>query len=490
MKSLVEQLPVIVLLSLLTVHAMAQPLSSPGDMQQRHDLQLLNDAGLINIPLTAWPLSNGDIAVAISGIDSSVVDLALSAALERIREKLRDDMDTQRPIVDFQLAAAFEPRFIRTFENTPRDEGEVRTSLTWTGDWLAIHLAAESVANPFDSEEFRPDGSYVGVALGNWMVTAGWQERWWGPGRDGSLILSTNARPSPGIAIQRNVSEAFSQRWLRWVGPWTLTGFMTQLDDTRVVNDAWMFGIRSTFRPPKTGLEIGLSRAAQWCGDGRPCNLSTFGDLLVGNDNRGVNVSVPDEPGNQLGGFDIRWRLPGDIPVATYIQWIGEDGRGGGGAIGAWLRQFGVEHWGTLGSLNHRTHAEVADTTCREGGLGFSGDVPNCAYAHSIYQSGFRYRGRSIGHSTDGDSRSYSIGSTLVQSAGHSWNISLRYMEINRSGTPDLLHSLFPSVQEILDVQLSHQRSTEFGRFYFGIGFEDGDASESEVSGFVKWSSR
>ena len=112
---------------------------------------------------------------------------------------------------------------------------------------------------------------------------------------------------------------------------------MSQLDDERVVNDALLFGIRGSIRPV-SGLEIGISRTAQWCGDDRPCDFSTFVDLLIGNDNRGVNVSPDDEPGNQLGGFDIRYSLPRQIPIAAYMQWIGEDGRGGGGAIGSWLR--------------------------------------------------------------------------------------------------------------------------------------------------------
>ena len=117
---------------------------------------------------------------------------------------------------------------------------------------------------------------------------------------------------------------------------------MGQLDDPRTANDALIFGLRGSFRPVK-GLEIGLSRAAQWCGDGRPCDGGTFLDLLAGNDNQGVNVAPEDEPGNQLGGIDIRWVLPGQMPVAAYMQWIGEDGRSGGGIIGSWMRQLGLE---------------------------------------------------------------------------------------------------------------------------------------------------
>ena len=45
-------------------------------------------------------------------------------------------------------------------------------------------------------EGFALDGSYIAARLGNWSASFGQVERWWGPGWDGSLILSTNARPS------------------------------------------------------------------------------------------------------------------------------------------------------------------------------------------------------------------------------------------------------------------------------------------------------
>ena len=190
----------------------------------------------------------------------------------------------------------------------------------------------------------------------------------------------------PVLLYSANLSTPFRTKWLNWMGPWTLTSFMSVLDDDRVVNDALLFGLRGSIRP-LTGLEIGLSRSAQWCGDSRPCDLSTFGDLLVGNDNRGVNVTAEDEPGNQLGGIDIRWSLPKQIPLAVYMQWIGEDGRGSAGSIGSWMRQVGIENWGTIGGLSHRSHIEISDTMCKEGGFGFSGDKPDCAYEHGIYQN-------------------------------------------------------------------------------------------------------
>jgi hypothetical protein len=362
------------------------------------------------------------------------------------------------------------------------------------GERFAVNLSAALVDNSIDGDDLYPDGSYVGVALGNWMLSAGWQERWWGPGHDGSLILSTNARPSPGVAIQRNRSAAFDNKWLRWIGPWSLTSFINLLDDQREVDNALLFGMRATFKPIDS-LEIGLSRTAQWCGQGRPCDFKAFGNMLLGNDNRGVTVDPADEPGNQLAGFDIRWALPQQIPVALYVQWIGEDGRNASALPGSWLRQGGIEFWGKLGNWSQRTHLEVSDTTCHEGGLGYADIKPDCAYEHSIYRTGYRYKQKAIGHGIDGDGLSYSIGSTLVQSAGHSWNLLLRYMEINRVGVQGPRHTISATSQELADIQLTHDRMTSFGRFYFGIAYSRLDDAASstrsnDASAFVQWSTQ
>jgi len=480
---------------MLPVFAAAGPVAPPGDMQLRHDLQLLNDSGVTNIPLTAWPIALGDVHAALDETDVRPLSGTLKSAFDRVRDRLRWDLESDLVSVRLGLAGATNPRIIRTFEDTPREEGEVRAEMSWIGERFSVNLAASYTENPFDGEEFRPDGTYLGVALGNWMVMAGWQERWWGPGRDGSMILSTNARPRPGVTLQRNNSVPFETKWLSWMGPWTFTTFMDVLDDERHINDAWLFGMRGSFRPPGTGLEIGLSRTAQWCGDGRPCDFKTFTNLLRGFDNLGSDVTLDEEPGNQLGGFDIRWSLPKEIPLALYVQFIGEDNCDGCGPVGAGVRQIGLEHWGQVGQLMHRTHFEVSESTCRDGQFGAGDARLNCAYEHSIYRTRYRYNGRSLGHSGDGDTLSYSLGSTLVQSAGHSWNVSLRYMEINRVGVPNSRHTLTPTPQELLDAQLSHDRMTRFGRFYAGLGYsrvddKESSTSSSDVTAFLQWSSQ
>ena len=479
------------LLSLVNSPAFAGPYAAPGDTALRVDLEYLVDTGTINIPLATWPVSLGDVDRALEGAASDNEQLAIT--LRRIRERVRWESALNSWRFDFGLSLAENPRVVRTFEDTPRPEAQAFARLQFVGERFVMNLEGRAVADPVDGDEFRPDGTYVGVALGNWMLSAGWQERWWGPGNASSLILSNNARPRPGVGLQRNGTQAFNTKWLSWLGPWSFTTFMDWLDDEREIEDALLFGARFSFRPV-SGLEIGLSRTAQWCGEGRPCDFSTFLNLLVGNDNRDVNVDPEDEPGNQLAGIDIRWTLPRQIPLAVYVQWIGEDGRQGTALPGSWLRQAGIEYWGNIGGSRHKTYFEVSDTACHDGGLGSADVQPNCAYNHEIYRTGYRYGGAAIGHSTDGDSQSYSLGSTLVQTDGHSWNFLVRQLEINRVGDPDSRHTLSATPLSVSDVQVSHERVTSFGTFRVGAGYtrseEFDGVTSSNGSAFVQWSSR
>lgn len=480
---------------LTTAAASAEPLAAPGNLQLRNDLQLLNDRGFFDIPMTAWPVAWRDVQHALSNSALAETDLDADAvaALRRVRGDVRDALATGSGRIEVSAAGASDPRIIRTFEDTPREDAEFGLAWSWLGERFTVRLDASAVDDPHDGDTLRPDGTYLGMTMGNWMLSAGWQERWWGPGRDGSLIKSTNARPPPGVTIRRLASTAPEWKWLRWLGPWTLASFMEFLDDERAVDDAWLWGFRMSFRPV-ANLEIGLSRAAQWCGEGRRCDVPTFLRVLNGNDNRGANVDAENEPGNQLGGIDVRWALPRRIPVALYMQWIAEDTRKTGAQLRLWMQQAGIEYWGNVGGLSHRTHLEFVDTNSHLGALGEGSAVPNVAYNHDIFRTGFRYLGRSMGHGMDNDAASVSLGSTLLDAEGNAWSVSARQMRINRNGDPDPANSLSPTPQDRFDVQISHTRQTRLGRIHVGVGYSDLDddvtgTGSSGFSGFLRWHS-
>jgi hypothetical protein len=254
---------------------------------------------------------------------------------------------------------------------------------------------------------------------------------------------------------------------------------MGQLDDERVVNDALLFGMRFTFKPLPS-LEIGLSRTAQWCGDGRPCDANAFSNLLLGRDNQGVNVGEDEEPGNQLAGMDARWVMPWlDKSTALYAQWIGEDSRQGGPQIGSWLRQVGVEHSGLAfgGRWRQRTYFEYADTICREGGLGFGKKKFNCAYEHGIYQTGYRYEDRSIGHGMDGQGTSYSLGSMWMRGQDRTWQLSLRHIDTNQGDSPTSGHTIAPTGVQVDEILATHARPLWIGTLRVGLGYRDVSAA-------------
>ncbi len=468
---------------LLATSAAADPWLAPGDPVLRHDLQLLADAGLVRAPLTAWPVSWAEIARDVGGVTlDSRRPAWLAAALERVRSEAHRATRTGFLEWNARIAGAENPMALRRFGDVARAEGELSAGAQYTGDRFAFRLQATAVADPADDRSLRADGSYAGVVLGNWMLHAGYIDRWWGPGWEGSLIYGSNARPIPSITIERNYSDPVSHPWLEWIGRWRLAVTMGRFEGSRSdAPDANLFGARVTWKPHPR-IEVGISRSAQWCGEGRPCDASTFVDLLAGND----NDLVPDEqPGNQLGGFDVRWSLPW-LPVAAYAQVIGEDEAGF--FPSKYLGLAGLEAWGGSGERSWRVHAEYADTACD-----FSDDVEDfgCSYRHSIYFDGYQYRDRSVGHALDGDSEQVAGGVMLVNAGGNSWELAAQGSRVNRASA-NPVHSVSPLEVRIESADLYHRRALLGGELSLAIGYERRESSalgldEGDVRGLVQW---
>ena len=121
------------LLVFVCAGAVAEPFLAPGNLQLRSDLQLLNDGGITNIPLTAWPVSAGDVHDALAAVERRQFDGPIAWAVERVRRKLDSELSIGEWTHSFAASGSVESRFIRTFENTPRDEGEISASIGWVG---------------------------------------------------------------------------------------------------------------------------------------------------------------------------------------------------------------------------------------------------------------------------------------------------------------------------------------------------------------------
>jgi hypothetical protein len=406
----------------------ALPFFAPGDSVLRHMIEMDADTG--QVPLaTTWPLPSVDLPA-------------------EDRDSIRGyNQPGSASDAGWFLSGAAKPTKLRTFSDTPRENGGAGLQAGWTaGDYAGGATRLTYAVNPQDGMRYRFDGTYAAWRWGNWWLTAGVQDRWWGPGWDSSLILSSNARPMPGLGLERASSMPFRTKWLRWLGPWRLSTFLDHMENHRAdFNNTLFWGGRITFAPLR-GLEIGVSRTAEFCGQNRPCGLSTFLDMLVAKSNRTINAlgSVTQEQilqkkSAQRIATDLRWHI-GQSPFSAYWQQYGEVFDSGNYRPRQTLQLFGLEFasWG-VAEGRFRSFAEFADTTCGDISLSKT-DLPNygCAYEKDSWRAGYRYRGRSIGDSMDRDGRRLTLGGVYADSARRSWELRLRHFDLNRGGIPQV----------------------------------------------------
>ncbi|HEU4780705.1 MAG TPA: capsule assembly Wzi family protein, partial [Steroidobacteraceae bacterium] len=355
---------------------------------------------------------------------------------------------------------------------------------SWLTDHIAVNLQGSVVTDPDDDQQFRADGSYIGVNVGNFMISAGFMERWWGPGWDGNLILSTNARPIPSITVERNYTDPFKSKLLSWLGTWRASIAMGEMESEDVaVPNVLFYAARINFKP-RPWFEFGLTRTAQWCGGERPCDWETFSDMLLGRDNQVEGgESSEDQPGNQMAGYDLRVRSPWKaLPLAVYGQMIGEDEAGS--LPSKFIGLFGIETWGSSSFGGWRLRAEYAGTACN-----FAREAPeyNCAYRNSIYPQGYSYRGRTIGHAMDNDSVIFSLAGILTRPGGDTFSLTVRRVELNRDGGP---HPISEVPLDLDNVELRYSRMFGAGKVVFGVGYDGRSpdpATGSDVRGYVTW---
>ena len=477
--------------------ALADPWLAPGDLAMRHDIELLADVGIIHGPVMTWPMSWPDISrdVLAAG-DGPTNNDAVDAALARVRRAARIAAAPGYSGVELAGAFAAHPTELRTFADTPRESDEAAAAASWLTDHFAARAQLAVMADPSDKQSLRLDGSYVGVNVGNIMISAGVMERWWGPGWDGSLILSTNARPIPTFTVERNYTEAFKTPWLHWIGAWRGSFSLGKTERNTTARDGILpvrasvnfMSARLNFKP-RPWLEIALSRTAQFCGEGRHCTLKTFENVLLGNDNQvtATGAISPEQPGNQLAGYDFRLTSPWKrLPVAAYAQFIGEDEANH--LPSKFLGLLGGEFWGNSRWGSYRLRGEYADSACE-----FTRSKPqfDCAYRNGLFPQGYTFRGRVIGHAMDGDGRMYSLAALLVRPSGESISLLLRKVNLNRGGyVPENDHALSARPAQLKNLELQYNRSFPIGQISLGLGFDQVTGTvinSARARAFLQW---
>ncbi len=422
-------------LSVIPVAVSASPWVEVGDDLVRRDVEILAGFGLMDGLTTTWPIPWKQVSKAFERAEGKKLPQSVRNALLRLRGRYSYEAKIGTPRVEARAQMSNEPRLVRGFRDTGRDEIDLEFRLEYMWESTAIRLNAGILSDfKFDDVSANLDRSYIAQELGGWLLYAGTIEEWWGSGNVSSLIRSNNARPHPRVGVMRNDTSAFDTPWLSWIGPWQLGTSVGWLDDDRAVENALLWDMHLSFQPVQ-GLQFSFYRSIMLCGEDQSCSLGTWSDafrgLAVGDD---ANQLGGGNAINQLAGADVRYATPiGENLAAIYGQYVAEDKIDGWPGKAGWLGGASLAGYSAAMLWDWQIAGEISDTRARLNG----GNPPyeNTFYNHFIYRNGYRYRGRSLGHSLDNDAMLYSVVGQVVDASNWRWRGALHRAELNRDGT-------------------------------------------------------
>ncbi len=168
---------------------------------------------------------------------------------------------------------------------------------------------------------FRPLEMYAGVQLGEWALTGGKQELWWGPGESGPLSFSNNAEPFYSFRLT-STSPVHLPGPLRGLGGFRLDLIGGKLSGHQFPPRPLLNGQKITWNVTQD-LELGFTRWSLFDGAGiHGFNArSVLRNLLANGPTAAAN-----DPGDRKSGFDFRWRLP--VPgrfITLYSDFYADD---------------------------------------------------------------------------------------------------------------------------------------------------------------------
>ena len=405
----------------------ASPWAEVGDNQLRADIEIAAAAGLIDGVTSQWPLPWNSLYRALRDADLSQASPEARAAAARL---LSQAAAATHPgwSASSEIDLTNDPALVRDFDSLGRGQGQSQASASYSSSDFAARLSLGAFQQDFGKgAKVDLDESYVATKLGEEaLVYGGYLTHWWGPGWISALSLSNNARPVPQVGIQRLETSASSWPILDWLGPWQGEFFIGLLDGPRLQKDTIYDGLRFTFNPAP-GVEIGLARTDEICGEGHPCSPAYYFEL----NNSPNNVNKTNDEG--LIDLKLSHDLWG-VPVQAYLQLMNEDSSPFTHSGTSHL--FGTSAFIPTAGNPLRLTLEYTSSIATTDIFSFGNYIYGFSYTNGGYPDGMRYRGRTLGFSLDDDSKLYSIQAAWSDQAGRFYELSLHHAEIGTPQTP------------------------------------------------------
>jgi hypothetical protein len=394
--------------------------------QARHYLQLLADDAGLPLPTSHWPLPAAAVQEALNAVQPANAEQA--QALAYLQRALEQHLQTVQTTLQLRNRAEGVGGFGQNY--TPGSSFSLASDQAqWVGDSVSfagrVGLKLEQSPNSLQTSfsglgkegrvQLRPDNAAAVLEWKGVNLQAFAHQNWWGTGWQSSLVNGHNSPAWLGVGLQRASVQRSESPWLSWLGPWTLEGFVARAQDPVVVADqpeGYLYtGMRMTFKPAPW-VEVGLSRAVQFGGKGRPQDFNTYVKSLLGQQTNVDTGNTFQDSSSQIAGYDLRLRCPAQRSCAAYVQLMGEDSAGSGIPLPSrFMSLFGVETW--LAQGRYRAFAEYIDTSVDDN-LIKGRRVPG--YINSYYSQGLTNGGRWIGSGFGGGSEVLTLGLLDAQS--------------------------------------------------------------------------
>lgn len=403
----------------------ASPWAEVGDNQLRADIELLQATGAVRDVTIQWPLPWQSLLQDLSRTNLAVQPPGVQAAVRRVLVQAQG-ATASGVSASASVDVTNTPSVVYGFDGMGRGEGQAQLVLEGTSGPYSGRIALGGITQNFGAKpnKIMPDGTYLSARLGGVRLYAGYLDHWWGPGQFTALQLSNNARPMPQFGISRSGTQASSWPILRWLGPWQLEFFLGKLDGPQIQSNVYYNAAHLTINP-LPGLEIGLAKTEQFCGQGHPC--SPLRDYFTNFD-----FSTHPNNVNGEGAFELKYgRALGGVPFQVYAQVMNEDY--------SWFTDSGSSHLlgasvfvPTAGSPVKLT-MEYADTIATKTLFSFGNNRYGYTYFDYQFPDGMRYRGRTLGSSLDADSTLLSLQGSWSDHADRFYQLSLHHAVIGSS---------------------------------------------------------
>jgi hypothetical protein len=319
-----------------------------------------------------------------------------------------------RLLPEFRIDGTEGTPLVRNNEGIDYEDGDNFLLTTTTYGKLWDHFAffvqplftLESSSDGDVEVDVRLQKGYMKAHLGPIELELGRDAIRWGQGFRGTLVFSNHARPLDFVALSN--PHPVRLPWIfRYLGLFKGSAFFSILEEDRDVSRAKLVGGRLQLKP-FPWLEIGSAGGLQFDGEGVPgLDLGDFFDVIRFKSVGGGEGNTT----NQVFALDLRITLPFLRYTQIYFEYGGEDSGGpmfsSDGGEGP---EFIVGDNAYLVGLYIPRLTNDGRTTFRFEWMQntFSVDsTPSVWYTHSVFTSGFTFKGRVFGHATGGDSAEY-----------------------------------------------------------------------------------